>query len=278
MHHTPPRTGLLALAALALCALAQSACHHHTISAAPIAQSGVESATLFVGEGRLSHPPEFVELTVTVHAECYPTPIEAVKAADGAVSRVMTLLKAKLDPDNPKDGILASGGYTEPYYRRLRNGGVVCEGTFQKTAQVVMKTSKVATFPKDFADIQNIVLTTMSNSADPSSRQGVTYAKLGTPTPQLYYETRERLEQEALADALENARQKFEATADVACGSTSHRIVKFTEPGPSSGRPIAYGAAPSFGGGGDGAAVGFDAIWVNKLLNVYFAIEGDCAK
>jgi len=279
MHHasTHPISRILLLL---LCMAALGACHQHTGAVVPVTMDSPEPATMFVGEGRLSHPAEFVELTVTVHSECYPTPIEAVQAADSTVSKVMQLLSAKLDPNNSKDGVFASGGYTEPYSRYGRRNGesvLVCGGTFQKTATIVMKTSKVDTFPKDFAEIQNIVLTTMQNTADPNVAQGVTYATLGTPDPQLYYETRELLEQKALADALENARQKFEATAQVACGNTSHRILKFTEPSPDAGRPIGYAAASPADASG-GAAVGFDDIWINKLLNVYFLIEDDCLK
>ncbi len=103
----------------------------------------------------------------------------------------------------------------------------------------------------------------------------VTFAAVGPPSPQLYFETRERLEREALADALNNAREKFEATASAACGETDYHVLKFVETSPSAGRPIAYGATPEGPTGGEGA-VGFDAIWINKLLDVYFVIDSEC--
>lgn len=275
MHNTINTIGLTTTITLALMAL--SACS----TAPPITVLPHEAAqpqlTKLVGEGRLSHAPDFVELEITITSQCYATPIEAVKATDEAVATVIKLLKAKTDPDNPRDGVFSHGGYTQPYERYISSRRqTVCRNTFQKSSTVTMKTSRLDTFAKEFADIQNIIFTTMSGPTDPEKAEGVTFATTGTPQTQLYYETREELEQKALADALDNARLKFDATANAACKDTAHRIVKFVETRPEAGRPIAYGFGGSDGGGDEGGAIGFDAIWINKVLDVYFLIDSPC--
>ena len=235
----------------------------------------LQQPTTFIGEGRLSHAPEYIELTVTVHAECYATPMAANKAADTAAAQVMTLLGGALDPQNPKDGVFSQGGYSRPF-SRYDDGRTTCRGTFAKTSTIVMKTSRIADFAARYPQIQEEVLQkSLSQPADGSSSRPVTYATLDNPQPQLYYETREKLEQQALADALLNARQKFEATATMACGPRGYGILRMVEKQVDGGRPIAYGRSQPASGAG--ATLELDAIWINKLLEVAFTAEpGTC--
>ncbi len=263
------------LACLGAGALASGGCYR-TPNVTILPGEAAADMTKLVGEGRLPHKADFVELQIEVHSQCYARPIDAVNATDAAVAKIMGMLSDQLDANNSKDDVFSRGGYTAPYSRYdSKSDRTFCEGTFQKSSTVIMKTSKVDSFAKDFAELQNIVFTTMSGPADPKLEQGVTVASVGTPTPQLYFETRERLEREALADALENARAKFEATADAACEGADYHVLKFVESSASAGRPIAYAATPEGPAGEDGA-VGFDAIWVNKLLDVYFVIDSRC--
>ena len=268
------------LASIALSALLVGACTatHHVIPASVVEITKTDHPTVFIGEGRLSHAPQYLELSVTVHSECYPTPLEASLATDEAATNVMNLLRGAIDRDNPKDGVFSSGGYTQPFSRYVRQDVTVCKGTYQKTSTIVMKSSRVAEFPTEYAEIQRVVFSgSLRQVGDDRSEKPVTFASLGEPVPQLYYETRERLEQQALANALANAQLKFSATSKVACEDTSHRILKFVEQSVGGGRPIAYGRSqPS--DEGDGSAVELDAIWINKLLEVYFIIEPGACK
>jgi hypothetical protein len=231
-----------------------------------------------IGEGRLSHRAEYIELTMTVHAECFATPMAASDAADAAVAQLLEKLNGKIDTSNPKDGVFSHGGFTQPFSRYGSAGRLVCEGTFQKQSTIVMKSSRVDRFAKDYAQIQRDVLSgSLRMPQNPNADGAATYAVLGVPEPQLYYETRERLEQRALADALDNARAKLEATRKAACGISSPSVLKFEENSVHGGRPIPYGRAEA-GTVPEGAAVEFDAIWINKLLDVYFVVEpGPCS-
>lgn len=229
-----------------------------------------------IGEGRLSHPAELIELSMTVVAECFDTPLAASDAADEAVAKLLEKLRTRLDSSNSKDGVFSHGGFTEPF-SRYAHGTTTCDGTFGKTTRVVMKTTRVDRFASDFAEIQREVLGgSLRKPTNPRADTSIVYAVLGTPQPQLLYETRERLEQEALADALDNARAKLKATAKAACGMSSPRLIKFEESSASVGRPIPYGAS-SPAVAEDGSPIELDAIWINKTLDVYFAVEpGPC--
>lgn len=272
---SPARRCPVLLACLGAGLALASGCEHAPPNVTVLPGDTVLDTTKFVGEGRLSHAAEFVELDIQVTSECYATPLEAAKATDAAVARIMTLLEAKIDASNDKDGVFSHGGYTAPFSRYdSSTGRHTCVGTFQKTSSVVLKTSKLDSFAQDFSEIQGIVFETMREPQEGEPERGVTFASTGTPQPQLYYETRERLEREALADALVNARDKFEATAAAACKDPKFRVHRFVELSADGGRPIAYGGAPHRGA--EGGAVGFDAIWINKVLDVFFVIESEC--
>ena len=282
MQHTDPNQLapqlLLWLATLTL--VSATACAARAPQAVTLAPSlddlvRLQQPTSFIGEGRLSHAPEYIELTVTIKAECYPTPMAANKAADTAAEQVMTLLRSSLDPQNPKDGVFSQGGYSRPF-SRYDDGRTVCRGTFAKTSTIVMKTSRIADFAARYPEIQEEVLQkSLSQPPSDSSTRPVTYATLSNPQPELYYETREKLEQQALADALVNARQKFEVTSAQGCGPRGYSILRMVEKQVDGGRPIAYGRSqPS---SGSGSALELDAIWINKLLEVAFTTEpGPC--
>lgn len=274
----PARPYLPGLWLLALVSTAACSAHPQPVVISPSLHEFAkqQQPTTFIGEGRLSHAPEYIELTVTVEAECYPTPMAANKAADGAVAEVMALLRTTLDPANPKDGVFTQGGYSRPF-SRYESGRTVCRGTFGKTASITVKTSRIADFASRYPDIQEQVLTrSLRQPDDKSSERPTTYATLSTPQPRLYYETREKLEQSALADALVNARQKLEATAAKGCGERTYEIVRMVERDVNEGRPIAYGRSqPSRSG--SGSALELDAIWINKILEVAFATKpGKC--
>lgn len=231
-----------------------------------------QNHTAFIGEGRLSHAPEYVELTMTITSECFPTPLAASQATDAAVAKAVRFLRGKIDKSNPKDGVFTRGGFTRPFSRYVSVGVTVCRGTFQKTSTITMKSSRVAQFDRDFATIQRMVLGgSLRKTDDPRSQDAITFANLGTPTPRLYHQTRERLEQEALAKALANARKKLAATIAV-CGKTSPRIVKLEEKSVHGGRPIPYARSQPRTGDAN-TTVELPAIWINKLLHVYFHLE-----
>lgn len=255
--------------------LAAGCSAHNRPAATTIHVDKGDHSTKFVGEGRLFAAPDYVELEISVQAECFATPLAASEAADAAAAKVMALANAAIDPESSKDGVFSRGGFTRPFSRYVGSGQTVCNGTFQKTATIVVKSSRLSRFASAFGQLQRAVLGgPLSKPNTPTREVGITFASLGTPVPRLYHETREQLEQRALASAIANARKKFEATAKAACGATSHRIVSFVERSADGGRPIPYAGTPRGSGSG---GLQLEAIWVNKLLDVYFAAgTGSC--
>ena len=169
--------------------------------------------------------------TLSCRSRCTPsvfrTPAEASRAADAAVARLNRSLRPLIDATNPKDGVFSRGGFTQPFYRRTRHGQTVCEGTFQKVSNITVKSSRIDSFSRDYVKLQRAVLTgTLKQPVDPGD-QSTTHATLSAPTPQLYFETRERLEQQALANAIDNARTKLAATAKAGCRTAQPQLLKF---------------------------------------------------
>ena len=260
---------------LFLAAATTAACAPRAINVAAPTQAPIDDATQFVGEGRLSHAPEYIEFAVTIRSECYPTAMAASQATDQAAARVMKSLRATIDASNPKDGVFSEGGFSQPFSRYINSNLTTCQNTFQKTSTITMKTSKIDEFSKRYAEMQNQIFSQLQAPNGTSQSKSITFATINVPQSRLYYETREALEQQALADALTSAREKFETTSKMACGIKNYRITSFTETNPGAGRPIAYArSTPSPSGE---QTLAFHAIWINKLLNVKFeAKSGDC--
>lgn len=249
---------ILSLSAIACVTVPAS---HPTTAAAPL-------TTQLIGEGRLFAAPDYVELVVTVHAECFAQPQQASEAADAAVAKVIGVLRAATNSDNPGDGVIAKGGLTKPF-ERYRGGATSCRNTFQKVSTVVMKSSKVREFPSAFARIQKEILSGALKK--PITGKAMTFATMGEPTGRLNYAHRERLEQRALGEALQSAKAKFAQISKGACKEGGHRIVKFVERSARGGRPISYERSQPT----SGENIEMDAIWINKLLEVHFALAKD---
>ncbi len=247
------------------------ACHPPTPTASTIHVASEPPLTKLVGEGRIASPADFVELTVHLQSECHATPAAASAATDKAAAKVMDHLRSAIDPAREGDGIVASGGFTEPFERYVSSGRRICQGTFAKRSSLIMKSSRVAEFPAIYRQLQLSIFSSTLQKPAGGSSSPTTFATLETPALRLDHQTREKLEREALGLAVTSARQKFETAAGSMCKSAQPRLVKFVERNASVGRPIAYGAASQKAA--PGSAIEFDQIWVNKLLDVYFELD-----
>ncbi len=259
---------------IAVCAVATLAACHPPAARAPIVHvADGPPLTQLVGEGRLSAAAEYIELTIRLQSECYSTPQGAAAAADKAAKVVVTILAGAIDPNQSGDGVIAEGGITRPFSRYRQSGGSSCVGTFQKSTTLVLKTSKMAEFGQNFLEIQQAIFAATLTKPNPKFTTATTFATLEAPVPRLKHETRERLEQDALALAIQNARKKYAAVTASSCKQSNFRIIKFVESSPGGGRPIAYKApthAPQ-----KSSALKLDDIWINKLLTVSFELERD---
>lgn len=252
----------------------------------------------FVGTGRVAGDPEYVDLVINVHSECYPTPSQATKANDEATSAIVHYLNRFVGGDSELDDVLVNGGYTSlqtSYSTNTREP--VCRRGFQKNTRVVFKQAWNSGFSKTFNKVQDYVYNTHSRGGkgsvdlDPvgdsdswdevivpqalNTQLPETYADMHAPTPRLTHGTRAKLENEALAAAHENALEKFSAAMDQKCPVTAVRTVGVEEQtGYHAARSVAYESSDSFRGGGSSAPVSFDDLWVSENVKVTFDFEG----
>lgn len=132
-----------------------------------------ENPTQFVGEGRLSHPADFIEFTVSVQSECYPTTSAASLASDRSSKKVVAALREFVDAGQSKDGV-----FSAPFSRYVNSQLSVCQNTFQKTVSITLKTSQVESLSKGFDGIQNWYLSPVQRHHH--SRAAM---RRGLPTP-----------------------------------------------------------------------------------------------
>ena len=248
------------------------------IALAPILFTGTAMAgvSTFIGEGHVSHPAEYIELSVTVHSKCFADINDARNATNSAAQRVLDLMKTKLDPENSKDAAFTSGG-TTTRETRVNNISQICRGSFSKTTKITLLSSDVANFESNFSDVEDLVysddLSLPSNGVDAPT----TYAVISTPIARIYSETIVILERKALTEAIKNAKYEFQILIDHSCGVSSYQITKTEEPNArndSFSNPYAGTRGTPRRGSSSTAPVSFSDIWVSKGLNVEFTFEG----
>jgi len=237
------------------------------------AMAGVST---FVGEGHVSHPAEYIEVSVTIQSMCFADVNDARNATNDAAKKVLDLMRGKLDSANPKDAAYTSGGSTTRH--TISNQiNQFCVGKFGKSTNVTLLTSSVSDFEKTFEDLENLVYSDALNMPTRGIDAPVTYATIQTPIARIYSETIIKLEREALIGAIENAKFEFQVMVDHSCGVSSFQITKTEEPGIQRdvfSNPYAGTRGTPRRGSNSAAPVSFADIWVSKGLNVEFTFEG----
>jgi len=243
-----------------------------------VSPSLIAGQVTFSGTGRVASEPDYIELSITVASECYKTPSAARVQTDLRVSKIVEMLKSKINvAAGSRDAVLTSGGYSSPFSKTVYDTNsarhTVCEGTYQKNTLVTLKTTNVANFAADFDDIQEKVLNEFQSAPSDSNDKPVTYVSIGTPQPQLFHETTAKAEKTALALALQDATAKFEATFG-ACAITSYRLASYTD-GTEQAHAKSYAPeAAHFAGRASATPVDFDDLWTRQTLQVKFEFEG----
>lgn len=243
-----------------------------TIAIALIPSSLVwAGSSTFQGEGRILADADRVELSVSVVSECYPTAKLATEANDETSLAVMTALKRYATTVDAEDGVFSRGGFTErsssyDAERRIP----VCVNTFRKTNSVLLRTSSVDTFARDFAAIQDELYSLRLDQPVNVISQPVSFLTIGMPSPGLRYDHYRKLELQTIAMAVQNAKQKFEASM-LEANVTSYKIISYDESGsmmPYPTRGADWKSAPIANGGE--APLDFDQLTVLSRLTVKF--------
>jgi hypothetical protein len=212
---------------------------------------------------------------ITITSECYPTVKEATLANDAIASRIHSYLTTLIDPNNAREQVLATGGYTQKFSRTIQVNNVQvieCKGTFAKTSSLTLKSTRVADFASIFDDMQERVYADLRDASEEGNNP-TTYVTIDTPSPALFYDHRAALEEKAIALAVAHAKAKFDAANSDACKITSTDLVGINDfSTPSVSKSEAAFDAPR------SAPVSFDSQWVNVDVTVEFQFEGGHCK
>jgi uncharacterized protein YggE len=232
-----------------------------------IAQAGEATLT---GYGELQVEPEFVNVSVTVTSECFPAAMAVSTVNDEVANKVLAVLKSVATASG--DEVTASGGFVKRYtgYNSRRNEAV-CINTFRKENRLTIKTHAVADFPQMFALLQDRIyelgMVTDSNGIE----KPTSFLEIGLPVAGLSLASQKVYEKNVMALAIQDAKEKFEATLALV-GINSYKIINYSE----SSLPVSYVGDESRKaiGGQASAPVEFGKLTISKTLSVRFEFIG----
>lgn len=162
-----------------------------------------------IGTGETSSEPDYVELSLSIQAQCYPSVSEASDAADKKAAELYQKLNVLFPQKDTYNHVTTQGGYTQPFYgvTQRNNGEVICQNTFQKTTQILITTTKMDEFSVLFNKVQDIAYQEPSAPTQEVQTQ-ISFVTLNQPMPKLSFSKTRQLEIKALQNALQNAKEK----------------------------------------------------------------------
>jgi uncharacterized protein YggE len=234
-----------------------------------MAQAGEATLT---GYGELVAKPEFVNVTVRVSSECFNSALQVSKANDEVATKVLETLNALADTTKG-DQVTASGGYVQRYtgYSPI-TGQQICVNHFRKINTLSFKTSALENFANTFALLQEEIYKLGMDTAPASSETPTNYLEISEPVAGISVELHKTLERQALAIALQDAKEKFQATLALA-NVDKYKIVNFSE-NAIPPRYVADESRKSIGAPNTPAPVELGTLTITKFLNVRFEYTG----
>lgn len=185
--------------------------HHITpvllLSWAPF---GYSAEALIIGEGQVESAPDYVELSIQVQSQCYPTAEDARKINDTAAKKIVDFLNSKIKKKDSYNFVASSGGYTLPFQYYYQNK-YLCQNTFQKQNTITLRTQDLAHFEGLFAEIQQTVYQQFSRNAPTVVESSISFVTMSEPLPGISNELRSKLEKNALGVAFKDASAKLAA-------------------------------------------------------------------
>jgi uncharacterized protein YggE len=229
-------------------------------------------SALIDGHGEARSMPEYVSLNIAVKSECYNSASEASSANDAIAHQVLLLLKSYANVASG-DLITASGGYVQRYNGyNPRTNQPVCVNTFRKENNLTLKTHDLSQFAATFAEIQDRIYA-MGKSTSREIEAPTDFIEMGAPAPGVKEATLKILERQALRLALQDAKEKFEVTMELA-GVVTYKINRYSE-----SQIVTHDQAEKFSRSHDGisapAPVEFGHLSVHKILYVEFSFSQD---
>lgn len=207
----------------------------------PFVMAGKATLT---GTADVSAKNDYVEFNLTVRSECYKTPKEAKDANNGLVVSIQNILNNHQDVDSEFDKVYVSGGWVGQFSDTVYENDesrTICKNTYQKTTVITFKTGDVDNFSEMYDTIQDEVLKLeLKQGALEDPRDAI---DLSTPSADICEKTTKDLENQAYAEAVEDARRKFEACSfggGIACTA---KIVNMTDHEPTYAVAESYAPA-----------------------------------
>lgn len=191
-----------------------------------------------IGTGETTSKPDYVELTLSIQAQCYPTVSEASNAADQKAAELYQKLNVLFPQKDNDNYITTQGGYTQLFYGiTARNGTeTACQNTFQKTTQISINTTKVDGFSELFNKVQDIAYQETSIPTQ-AVQTKITFVTLDQPLPKLSFSKTRQLEITALQNAMQNAKEKANQLTQNE-GDTNLKLVEMYEVMPGQAMPM----------------------------------------
>lgn len=240
------------------------------------AQAGTIQIT---ATGTATAKPEYVETSVEVISRCYEKSREAADASAKLAAELETVLK-KYESKDLKDAYTQTGGsfsrQREAYYANNKEVEL-CPTGWRTSKVLTLKLKDIAKLP----DLQDEVLDIVDRTAKANSAVGAqTWAAWSTPYPAICEESRVKLADAALKNAVVNARREFAALAAECNNIVNPRLTAIGLAGaqqyPMNKSRAAYAESADMSGapGGSGSSFTFGSLTESVTRTFTFEFDG----
>lgn len=220
---------------------------------------------------------DYVQFSIDVKTQCYKTSKEAKAANNALVVSIQEILKDYQDADCEYDKVFTSGGWVSKFFETVYDGEesrTICQNTFQKTTTVTFRTGNVDGFSEIYDAIEERVLS-LQLAAD-GEEDPRDLIELSTPSADICEKTVKTLDDQAYAQAVEDARRKFEACrlgGGITCVPRIVNITDHEQPAYGMAESYSVGAVPAMRMSGKAVEVKFENRHVRRNVRVEFAFD-----
>jgi hypothetical protein len=240
------------------------------LATAPICNA---AEAVLTGQGKILTQPDYVELNISIHSKCFDTPKDAVNKNDSAAEKLVEYLNSKIDGEGHYNKVITRGGFTQPFQIHQRNK-ILCENTFQKQNNIILRTQNIKDFESLFQEIQSKAYNLFDKDPKNLIESETTYITMGQPTAKISEDKENTLEQKALNLALQNAKSKLKALfSDDEIQNL--KIVHISELPPKTPMPEVrkHHARMMMAESSHTAPVQFDDQWISRTLYFTFSFD-----
>lgn len=171
-----------------------------------------EAISLIESSGKASAKAEFVQLNISVHAECYENIEDMLNASNKEANRIKEVISSLSNPALG-DNVCITPGMISSFQRSTgwgENEHKTCEGTWQVTHRIKATYHDV----DNFSNFYNQLIQQMSVQGSKELKESFIQSSLNGYNESVSCETEKKLKNEAFQNAYNNACSKFEMICD----------------------------------------------------------------